>query len=231
MRLALILGWLGTSWAQNRPAPDGSAPPILESLREAHAQERALLALPVLQKYREDLLALERSSAEQRDYLTAALARDERHRAEAALVRLAPELTAPPAGSAVTLSAGQAAVSGGAAYDAGARALKGWDAAGASARWRLPLSLPAGGYEVIAEVACAPGSGGRARIKEDFHSLTRGITPTKGWEDFQRQRLGVLRLRHEAASLTLSAQEILGSGLFCLRSITLVPVGETTPDE
>lgn len=231
MRLALILGWLGAAWAQNRPAPDGSAPPALESLREAHAQERALLPIPILQKYREDLLALERSSAEQRDYLTAALARDERHRAEGALVRLAPELAPPATGSTITLSASQATASGGAAYDAGARALKGWDAAGASAKWRLPLSLPAGGYEIIAEVACAPGSGGRARLKEDFHTLTRAISPTGGWEDFQRQRLGVLRLRHEAASLTLSAQEIQGEGLFYLRSLTLAPVGGATPDE
>lgn len=231
MRLALVLGWLGAVWAQNQPVPAPSAPPALEALREAHQQERATLAAPILQKYREELLALERSSVEQRDYLAAALARDERHRAEDALVRLVPGLAAMPAGRAIPLSAEKAAASGGVTYEADQRALTGWDAVGAAARWRLPLSVPAGGYEVVAELACAPGSGGRVSIKEDFHSLSRAISPTGGWNDFQRQSLGVLRLRHEAASLALSVQEIQGGEVFRLRSLTLVPVRDTTPDE
>ena len=102
--------------------------------------------------------------------------------------------------------------------------MSGLSSRGASASWMLPYGLKAGGYDVILELACAPGSGGQVSIKEDFHSLTRNVVPTRGWDDFTSQNLGTLRIKANSTGLNLSALTIEGDGLFLLRGVKLVPV-------
>lgn len=215
-------------------AAETPEPARLKELRQTYQTEMAGMAAPILQKYREELLKLERTSAGKRDYATAAAVRDERLRAEKRLAELAkrsPEQSAvrPYPGGPITLAAKEATVSGGVALNKQKDALEGWKSKDASATWTLPFPLKAGGYEVVLEMACAPGSGGKITIKEDFHTLTRSISPTKGWDDFASQTLGTLRVKANATGLRMSALTIEGDGLFLLRAVKLVPTSESSP--
>ena len=209
-------------------------PARLKELQKTYQAEMAGKTTPVLQKYREELLKLERASADKRDYATAAAVRDERLRAEkrlAEIARRSPEQSAvrPYPGGPITLAAKEATVSGGVALNKQKDALEGWKAKDASATWTLPFPLKAGGYEVVLEMACAPGSGGKITIREDFHTLTRTLSPTKGWDDFSSQTLGTLRIKANATGLRMSALTIEGDGLFLLRAVKLVPTSESSP--
>jgi len=215
-------------------AEPASEPGRLQELRQAYQAEVTGQASPVIQKYREELLKLERTCAGQRDYAGAATVRDERLRAEKKLsewARRSPEqaVLRPYPGGPITLAAKEANTSGGVAYSKDQDALEGWKAKDASATWTLPFPLKAGGYEVVLEMACAPGSGGKITIKEDFHTLTRTITPTAGWNDFTSQTLGTLRVKANATSLTMAALTVEGDGLFLLRAVKLVPTSEASP--
>jgi len=206
-------------------------PARLKELRQSYQAEATSKSAPVMQKYREELLKLERSCASQRDYAAAIAVRDERVRTEKRLVELArrsPEQAAvrPYPGGPITLAAKEATTSGGVAFSRQKNALEGWKSKDASATWTLPFPLKAGGYEVVLEMACAPGSGGKITIKEDFHTLTRTITPTKSWDDFASQTLGTLRIKANATGLNMAALTVEGDGLFLLRSVRLVPLGE-----
>jgi hypothetical protein len=209
-------------------------PARLKELRQSYLGEMAGKASPVLQKYREELLKLERNCAGKRDYTTAAAVRDERLRIEKRLAEIAkrsPEQSAvrPYPGGPITLAAKEATVSGGVVLNKQKDALEGWKTKDASATWTLPFPLKAGGYEVVLEMACAPGSGGKITIKEDFHTLTRTLSPTKGWDDFSSQTLGTLRVKANATGLRMSALTIEGDGLFLLRAVKLVPTSESSP--
>ena len=59
-------------------AQTAGGPPREQQLLQSFQAESATRMSPVLQKYREELLRLERRCAEQRDYAGAAQARDER---------------------------------------------------------------------------------------------------------------------------------------------------------
>lgn len=209
-------------------------PPRLKELRQTYQAEVAGKASPLLQKYREELLKLERACAGKRDYAAAAAVRDERLRTEKKLAdwaKRSPEQAAirPYPGGPITLAAKEATSSGGVVFNKQKDALEGWKSKEASATWTLPFPLKAGGYEVVLEMACAPGSGGKITIKEDFHTLTRTITPTKGWDDFTSQTLGTLRVKANATGLNMAALTVEGDGLFLLRAVKLVPVSETSP--
>jgi hypothetical protein len=229
IRLALSACWLlGTRWL---PAQGAVEPPKLKELQSAYAGEIAAAAAPAAQKYREALLALERACTAQRDYTTAAAVRDERVKTEAKLTewsKRAPTgvMARPYPGGPVTLNARDAAGSGGVVFNRDKDALEGWKSTGARAKWTLPFPLKAGGYEVVLEMACAPGSGGKVTIKEDFHTLTRTVVPTKGWSDFASQVLGSLRVKANATGLNLGAVTVEGDGLFLLRAVKLIPVSE-----
>ena len=188
-------------------------------------------AAPVLQKYREELLTLERTCQVQRDYLGAAAVRDERLKAEKKLANWARRvpgaiMARPYPGGPISLSAKDATSMGGVVFNKEKDALEGWKNKGSSARWTLPFPLKAGGYEIVLDLACAPGSGGQVTIREDFHTLTRSITPTRGWADFSSQSLGTLRVKANATGLNLGAVTVEGDGLFLLRAVKLVPTAE-----
>jgi hypothetical protein len=228
IRLAGTLGWLAAVplTAQNVPEPAQ-----LRELRKAYAGELAATAAPAVQKYREALLVLERACIAQRDYPTAVAVRDERLKMEQKLTawsKTAPTgvMARPYPGGPVTLNASEAAGSGGVAFNKEKDALEGWKNPGACARWTLPFPLKAGGYEVVLEMACAPGSGGQVTIREDFHTLTRTVVPTKGWADFASQALGTLRVKANATDLNLRALTVEGDGLFLLRAVKLIPLSE-----
>ncbi len=206
----------------------------LEELRQGFFKENAAATAPLTRRYRNDLLALERQCAARRDYVMAAKVRDERLKAEqklAEVARLAPQVVAarPYLGGPVTLGAKDATVAGGVIFNRARDVLEGWQFKDAAARWELPFPLPAGGYQVVLELACAPGSGGQVEIKEEFHTLKRDIAPTGGWSEFSSRSLGTLRLRANATNLRITATEVAGEGLFLLRAITLIPVAEAAP--
>ena len=208
-------------------------PPKLAELREKYQREVGPLAEAPLKKYREELLKLERSLAAKREYTAAAEARDERQKVEKRLASIARRKggdapAQPYPGGPVNLAAKEAVTTGALAYNREKDAIEGWKDKGAAARWSLPFPLKPGGYEVILEMACAPGSGGQVTVKEDFHLLTRTIAPTKGWDDFTSQSLGTLRVSGNAAGLSLAALTIEGDGLFLLRGVKLVPIADDT---
>lgn len=220
------------------PAPSSaqqpSEPARLQELRQAYQAELAGQAAPALQQYREELLKLERLCVGKRDYTTAAAVKNERLRAEKRLTDLAKRSPAqatvrPYPGGPITLAAKEANTAGGVVFNKQKDALEGWKSKEASATWTLPFPLKAGGYEVVLEMACAPGSGGKITIKEDFHTLTRTVTPTGGWDDFASQTLGTLRIKANATGLNMSALTVEGDGLFLLRAVKLVPLSESTP--
>lgn len=231
-------GQTGLAFALLIASPSRGEPPAeparLKELRQTYQSEVTGKASPLLQKYREELLKLERVCASKRDYTAAAAVRDERLRAEKKLADLAkrsPEQAAirPYPGGPITLAAKEATASGGVVFNKQKDALEGWKSKDASATWTLPFPLKAGGYEVVLEMACAPGSGGKITIKEDFHTLTRSISPTKGWDDFASQTLGTLRVKANATGLHMGALTVEGDGLFLLRAVKLVPTSETSP--
>jgi hypothetical protein len=230
-RWGLVCAILVASLSRGEPAPD---PPRLTALRQTYQKELAGKTSPVLQKYREELLALERACAAKRDYATASAVRDERLRTEKRLADMAkrsPEQSAvrPYPGGPITLAAKDANGSGGVVFNKQKDALEGWKSKEASATWTLPFPLKAGGYEVVLEMASAPGSGGKITVKEDFHTLTRTLTATKGWDDFASQSLGTLRVKANATGLSMTALTVEGDGLFLLRAVKLVPLSEPSP--
>ena len=205
-------------------------PARLNELRAAYQKDLAAATRPQAQRYREELVKLERSLVAARDYRQAAAVRDERVKVEKRLAQASRD-SGPPAqaypGGPVTLTARDAIPVGGVSYHPGKDALDGWKSSGSSARWTLPFPLKAGGYEVIVEMACAPGSGGQLTVKEDFHTLTKTLAPTKGWDDFASQTLGTLRVRANSTNLSLGAITVEGDGLFLLRCVKLVPVSSS----
>ena len=228
------MGLASLLWLATAHSGEPQEPARLSELRQSYQAALASATAPVLQKYREELLKLERLCASQRDYSTASAVRDERQRAEqrlAELARRSPEQAAvrPYPGGPITLAAREATATGGVVFNKQKDALEGWKAKEASATWTLPFPLKAGGYEVVLEMACAPGSGGKITIKEDFHTLTRTLTPTKGWDDFASQSLGTLRVKANATGLRMTALTVEGDGLFLLRAVKLVPLGDPPP--
>lgn len=220
-------------------AQQGESPAVAEvelklaELRSTYHKESALAVAPLLQRYREDLLALENGCVARRDYEMAAVVRDERLKTEEQLASLAkqtPELRLAQTygGGPVTLAAKEAEVSRGVIFNVLQNVLEGWQMKGATVSWALPFPLAAGGYQVWLEWACAPGSGGKLEIKENFHTLEREITSTGGWSQFSARSLGTLRLGPNASRLHLTATEVKGEGLFLLRAVKLIPVAELT---
>ncbi len=215
-------------------AQTAGGPPREQQLLQSFQAESATRMSPVLQKYREELLRLERRCAEQRDYAGAAQARDERLQAEKTFVartQLTSGTNALPsyADGPITLTPQNATTTGGVVFPKDKNWLEGWKTSGSSAQWTLPFPLKAGGYEVVVEIACAPSSGGKIILKEEFHTLTRAILPTKNWDDFATQKLGTLRIKANATRLTITAVTVEGDGLFLLRNVKLMPLSESSP--
>lgn len=207
-------------------AADGPVDPLLKLRSEWRAQvEQDTKA--VRSQYAENLTKLETELAAEGDYAAAASARRERLRVAA--VSPAPEKTAPVSlpeaaeGAAIELKPAGAALSGGVIFDNASNSLTGWKTEGASARWKLPPGLKLGGYEVEMTWSCAPGAGGDLLLKEERYTLRRGVKPTAGWDDFQTQIIGTLRVIANSRLLEISAAAVKAPGLFQLKSIRLLP--------
>jgi hypothetical protein len=220
---------IGLAGVLSASPQETAEPSRLVELRAKYAKEVAAATAARLEKYRDALVRLEHSLADQRQYRAAIPVRDERLKIEKTLGQTAgrapgAEPALPYPGGPITLVSKNAKVLGGVTYDEKKDALDGWKSKGASARWMLPFPLKAGGYEVVLEMACAPGSGGQVTIKEDFHSLTKMVKPTKSWQDFASQSLGTLRVKANSTGLNLNALTVEGDGLFLLRAVKLLPV-------
>jgi hypothetical protein len=207
-------------------AADGPVDPLLKLRSEWRAQ--ALKETKALRdQYAENLSKLERDLAAGGDYAGAAKARRERLRIIENTP--APEKTAPPKppeaveGAAVELKPQAATLGGGVIFDNASGALTGWGSERATASWALPAGLKAGGYEVELTWSSAPDAGGDVMIREDRHTLRRSIKPTTGWEDFQTQVVGTLRVIANSRLLEISAAAFKAPELFHLKSIRLLP--------
>lgn len=233
----LFLLWLSLSQVRGgepdapASAPQGAAA-ALQELKLRHQLRQGSEERALLEKYRQALIKLERSLVQERDYRAAIPVRNERRQMEERLMSLQPPGEAPTQpypGGPITLTAETAETSGGVFHDPDKGALAGWTRPTARAQWKLSAPLSAGGYEVILEMACAPGSGGQVTVREDFHTLTRKVQPTAGWESFESQSLGTIRIRHNATGLDLQALTVEGDGLFLLRCVKLVPIASESP--
>jgi hypothetical protein len=207
-------------------AADGPGDPLVKARGVWRSQvEKETKSLR--EQYAENLAKLEKELAAAGDYVGATKARRERLR----VVGLSPnpEKTAPvtpsePAeGAAIELNPAGATLAGGVIFDNASGALTGWKGEGASARWTLPPGLKLGGYEVELTWSCAPDAGGELLLKEERYSLRRGVKPTNGWEDFQTQIIGTLRIIANSRLLEISAAAVKAPELFHLKSIRLLP--------
>lgn len=187
-------------------------------------------SLAPLKKHLSELILLEKSRAEARDYTGAIEARDLRKRLETELERLdkellllqtreqaihaslLPERIHLPLDAAVLTDVNR---SGG--------TLTGWSKPGASAEWKLS-ELPPGGYEVVLRYRCSPIEGGSLTVQEARFSLMAEVETTlKGPEE---KNLGTLKITNGSGPLKISARTVLKDNLMHLLSVELVPASK-----
>jgi hypothetical protein len=91
--------------------------------------------------------------------------------------------------------------------------------------WRVQLEKTAS-FDVYLTYACANDSAGNAYIFESGDQAIRGkVASTKGWDHYQRVKIGTLQLGAGATSLTFRPDAPLKGALLDLRMLTLVPEG------
>ncbi len=174
------------------------------------------------------LTELEKRLAAARDYTGAMKAREQRVEMQNELERLDKNLLllqsreqshrAAALPERITLAVDAATLQG-PRLEAGA--LTGWSRPGAAATWKLPIGLPAGGYEVVLRYRCAPLEGGSLRVSEARFTLTGDIETTlRGPEE---RVLGTLKLTENAPSLTLTAATVFKDNLMQLLAVELIP--------
>lgn len=208
-------------------ASDSAPDPLLKLRGEWRAQVQKDTK-PLREKYAESLQKMESELAAGGDYTGAARARRERRRvaenSDSRFEKTQPAKSELAADEAVELSPKAAGLSGGVVFDTALGILKDWGTAGAAAVWQLPAGLKPGGYDVELTWSCAPDAGGEFLIKEDRHTLRRAVKPTAGWENFQTEVAGTLRVLANSRLLELSALTVKAPGLFQLKSVRLLPV-------
>jgi hypothetical protein len=186
-------------------------------------------AKPISESYQRRLSDMEKAAVAKRHYALAAklkaaresAARDVEPGMSTAAASDAQSAQIEPDGS-VTLRAPAATMAGGVAFETGKNALVSWKSDQAAARWKLPVGLKTGGYEVELTYAC--GSGGAAfTIKEDVFSLQRQTKDTGSWMNYKAVNCGVLRVKSTSQYFQLSANVTLPDGLFYLRQVRLIP--------
>ena len=205
----------------------------LLKMRDAWRAQSAKETRQLRDQYVERLAQLERKLALDGDYAGASRVRREREKVAPSAP--APEKTAPaspaavPDGAPVELKAASASLSGGVTLDTGSGALTGWKNNESRARWKLPPGLKLGGYEVELTWSCAADGGGDMLVREDRYSLSRPVKPTGGWDDFQTQVVGTLRVVTNSRQLEVSAGTVKAPGLFQLKSVRLLPPASRKP--
>lgn len=223
--------WLGGLALLASPGDTRAAEPdprsTLDLTRIAFQRSVLEASLTPLKKHLSELILLEKSRAEARDYAGAIEARDLRKRLELELERLNKELLllqtreqslkASLLPDRISLPLDKAELSG-IKRDGGI--LTGWNKPGVSALWKLP-DLPPGGYEVVLRYRCGALEGGSLTIQEARFSLTSDVETTlKGP---QEKNLGTLKITDGSGQLKISARTVLKDNLMQLLAVHLVP--------
>lgn len=216
-------------------APRWACANDLATFQEMQAKYQSFLkeaGKPLFDNYQRKLLEIEKSAVAQRNYLLAAKVRGERKEAARLLGIALPDEPngAPPSdpttptevGGTVTLEMSAAQLGGGVGLDQSLGVLTGWTSDKCFAQWKLPQGVKPGGYEVELTYACAEGSGGKFMVREDAYFLKREIKSTGGADSFLTEICGTLRLK-SCRTLLISATQSLGSGLFTLKHVRLLP--------
>ncbi|MBB5038054.1 hypothetical protein [Prosthecobacter dejongeii] len=237
VNLALLSGfclWLGGLALLAVPTTMPGAEPdpkrTLDLARLSFQRNLLEVSLAPLKKHLSELILLEKSRAETRDYTGAIEARDLRKRLETELERLDKELlllqTREQSIKASLLPDRirlpiEAAKLSGVRRDGGA--LTGWAKPGATAEWKLG-NLPPGGYEVVLRYRCTPLEGGALAVQEARFSLMADVETTlKGP---QEKNLGTLKITDGTGPLKIRARTVLKDNLMQLLAVELVPASK-----
>lgn len=190
---------------------------------------------PLHDSYQKRLLDKEKAAVARRDYGLAAKIKNERTVAAEEIGILLTDaggiasLATLEEDGSVTMMAPDANVGGGVTLDQEKEALTGWNSASAFARWKLPVGVKTGGYDVELTYSCA-GGGGTFVVKEDTYSLKRATKDSGSWASFLPEVCGTLRVKSTSQNLQISATTVTGQGgLFYLKMVRLLPT--TTPLE
>ncbi len=187
-------------------------------------------SLNPLKTHLSQLILLEKSCAEARDYTGAIEARDLRKRLEKELERLDKELLllqtreqslrASQLPDRIRLPLESAKLNG-VRHESGS--LTGWSRPDASAEWQL-TELPPGGYEVVLRYRCSPVEGGSLLVQEARFNLKADVETTlKGPEE---KNLGTLKITDGNGPLKITARTVLKDNLMHLLSVDLVPTSK-----
>lgn len=202
----------------------------LELKRIAFQRSVVEASLEPLKKHLSELILLEKSRADARDYSGAIEARDLRKRLEMELERLDKELLllqtreqslyASLLPDRIKLPLDEAKLNG---VKKEGGSLTAWSKAGASATWALN-KLPPGGYEVILRYRCSPVEGGSLVIKESRFTLQADVETTlKGP---QERNIGTLKITDGSGSFSITARTVLKDNLMHLLAVELVPASK-----
>jgi hypothetical protein len=237
VNLALVSGcwlWLGglALLVPAMAAPGAEADPqrVLDLSRLTFQRNILETSLEPLKKHLSQLILLEKSRAEARDYTGAIEARDLRKRLETELERLDKELLllhtqemsiqASLLPDRIRLPLDKAELN---VVRREGGTLTGWSKPGAQAEWKLD-NLPPGGYEVILRYRCSPLEGGSLTVQESRFSLMADVETTlKGPEE---RNLGTLKISTGSGPLKITARTVLKDNLMHLLSVELVPASK-----
>lgn len=223
--------WLGglalLAASSDAPAAEPDPRRNLDQTRIAFQRNVLEASLKPLKTHLSELILLEKSRADARDYTGAIEARDLRKRLELELERLDKELLllqtreqsirASLLPDRISLPLDKAELSG-VKRDGGV--LTGWSKPGVSAEWKLE-DLPPGGYEVVLRYRCNALEGGSLTVQEARFSLTSDVETTlKGP---QERNLGTLKITDGSGTLKISARTVLKDNLMQLLAVHLVP--------
>jgi putative heme-binding domain-containing protein len=136
-----------------------------------------------------------------------------------------PTLVKPSAGR-LTLRAADCEIHGGAiTFEQQFENIGMWHGTADYVVWRLELDRPAR-FDVYLTYACADDSAGNAYVLEGGDQAIGGkVAGTRGWDHYQRVKIGTLRLGAGATGLTLRPDGPLKGALLDLRALYLVPEG------
>lgn len=100
-----------------------------------------------------------------------------------------------------------------------------WTSHSDTASWKFDVPAP-GKYLVKVIYACdEKSSGGDVMVKVDGNTITKTVTSTKGWQDYQLLEIGTLNLNQVGSTTcTIGFGNKKSQTLFNLKSVLLIPV-------